>query len=115
VKRNIALYLKDILGNIAHAESFSAEMSYDEFRRDTKTVYAVIRCLEVLGEASKNIPTALRRKYPYIPWKEMAGMRDRLIHAYFGVDPQKVWLVLKEDLPRIKPEIERVLKDYSKD
>jgi len=84
MKRNLIPYLKDILDNLELAAGFTAGMSYDEFCLDTKTVYAVIRCLEVMGEAAKNIPTATRRKYPDIPWKEMAGMRDKLIHGYSG-------------------------------
>ena len=109
MKRNYTIYLQDILDNLALAESFTAGLSYEDFRRDTRTVYAVIRCLEVMGEAVKHIPAVVRRKYPDIPWKEMAGMRDKLIHAYSGVDTQKVWLVVQEHLPRLKHLITQVL------
>jgi uncharacterized protein with HEPN domain len=74
-------------------------------------VYAVIRCLEVMGEAAKNIPTAARRKYPDIPGKEMAGMRDKLIHGYSGVDSHKVWLVVRDYLPHLKAFITKMLQD----
>lgn len=113
MKRNLIPYLKDILDNLELAEGFTAGMSYDEFCLDTKTVYAVIRCLEVMGEAAKNIPTATRRKYPDIPWKEMAGMRDKLIHGYSGVDSHKVWLVVRDYLPRLKTFIIGMLQDFN--
>lgn len=112
MKRNYAIYLQDILDNLALAESFTAGLSYEDFRRDTRTVYAVIRCLEVMGEAAKNIPTATRRKYPDIPWKEMAGMRDKLIHGYSGVDSHKVWLVVQDYLPHLKTFIIGMLQDF---
>ncbi|HHT9124308.1 MAG TPA: HepT-like ribonuclease domain-containing protein [Candidatus Brocadiia bacterium] len=87
------------------------DLSYDQFYRDTKTLYAVVRCIEIIGEAAKNIPGTIQHKYPDIPWKEMAGMRDKVIHFYFGVDPQKVWLVVKERIPQIKPLVKKVLQD----
>jgi uncharacterized protein with HEPN domain len=111
MNRNILPYLKDILDNMELAEQFISGMSYEEFTQDRKTVYAVIRCLEVMGEAAKNIPAATRRKYQDIPWKEMAGMRDKLIHAYSGVDSYKVWMVIQDYFPRLKKSIEGILQD----
>ena len=92
-----------------------AGMSYKTFSRDTKTSYAVVRCIEIIGEAAKNIPTQIQRKNPEVPWKEMAGMRDKVIHFYFGVDPQKVWLVVKEHVPKMKPIVRKVLKELKGD
>ncbi len=69
---------------------------------DKKTLYAVIRCLEVLGEAAKKIPNCIREEYPEIPWQEIAGMRDRLIHEYFGVDIETIWDTIQEDLSPLK-------------
>jgi uncharacterized protein with HEPN domain len=77
-------------------------MSYETFAADKKTVNAVIRSLEVLGEAAKHIPTSFRRKHPDIPWSKMAGMRDVLIHDYMGVDLKTVWKVAQERLPELK-------------
>ena len=111
MNRDIGLYLKDILDNMERAEEFIGTLTYEEFSKDTKTSYAVVRCLEIIGEASKNIPGDIRRKYPDIPWKEMAGMRDKVIHFYFGLNFHKVWLVVKDDLPQIKLLIKKVLND----
>jgi uncharacterized protein with HEPN domain len=111
MKRNLLPYLKDILDNMELAGQFIARMSYEEFYQDKKTVYAMIRCLEVIGEAAKNIPTATRRKYPDIPWKEMAGMRDKLIHGYSGVDSKKVWMVIQDNFPGLRMSITGILQD----
>ena len=84
-KRDVRLFLYDILEAISKIENYTKGMSYDEFIHDEKTIDAVIRNLEIIGEAAKNIPEDAKNKYPEIPWKEIAGMRDKLIHAYFGV------------------------------
>jgi uncharacterized protein with HEPN domain len=101
-------YLVDILESALEVEIFIAGMSYDNFFRDKKTINAVIRSLEVMGEAAKRVPEDIRAKYPEIPWKRMAGMRDKLIHEYAGVDLETVWDVAKEELPAIKPMLERL-------
>ncbi|MBI5874432.1 MAG: DUF86 domain-containing protein [Deltaproteobacteria bacterium] len=110
-KRDYGDYLQDILTAAMEVKEFTTGMNYDEFIEDKKTVNAVIRSLEVLGEAAKRIPYEVRRKYPDVPWKRMAGMRDKLIHEYFGVDLEKVWLVVKEELPPLEPIIEQILKE----
>ncbi len=86
-------------------------MTFDSFITDRKTVNAVIRSMEVIGEAAKNVPESLRKKYPAVPWKKMAGMRDKLIHEYSGVDLETVWKTATEDLPSIKSMISSVLED----
>ena len=93
--RDCRLYLKDILAELESVETFVAGMDLGEFSADDKTASAVVRKFEIIGEAAKNIPEDIRRRYPKIPWKEMAGMRDRVIHFYFGVDYQ---LSLRETL-----------------
>ena len=114
MNRNIVLYVKDILDSMENAEKFVEGMTCEEFNEDIKTSYAVTRCIEIIGEASKNIPESMRSKYPDIPWREMAGMRDKVIHFYFGVNSLRVWLVVKEDIPKIKPLIQKVLEDLTK-
>ena len=83
-------------------------MSYAAFICDRKTINAVIRSPEVMGEAAKRIPEEVRKKYPDIPWKRMAGMRDKLIHEYAGVDLETVWDVITEELPPLKPLLEKL-------
>jgi len=109
--RNVALYVRDILQNMQDAEEFTHGLSYDEFAADKKTLNAVLRSVEVIGEAAKNVPDSIRSNYPAVPWKEMAGMRDKVIHFYFGVDREAVGLAVKERIPAIKPLIEQVLRD----
>ena len=111
MSRNITLYVKDILQNMLEAEEFIEGMSYEQFISDKRTLNAVLRSLEVIGEAAKNIPDEIRAKYPDIPWKEMAGMRDKVIHFYFGVDKEVIWFVVKDRIPAIRPLIERTLKE----
>ncbi|MDF2957177.1 MAG: HEPN domain protein [Candidatus Alkanophagales archaeon MCA70_species_1] len=115
MKREIGDYIEDILEAMTNAMEFTKDMSYDEFVKDTKTVYAVIRAIEIIGEAVKNIPEETRKKYPDIPWRSMAGMRDKVIHAYFGVKIERVWEVVKRDIPNLKPKFERMLIEEVKD
>ena len=111
--RDYRLYLKDILAAMESIEVFVEGMDLEAFRTDDKTASAVIRKFEIIGEASKQIPEEIRRSDPDIPWKEMAGMRDRLIHFYFGVDYQLVWTTIKERLPQAKLQIQRILQDWA--
>jgi len=111
--RDYQLYLKDILSAMDSIEAFVEGMSFEEFRADDKTASAVIRKFEIIGEATKNIPDEIRHQYPTVPWKEMAGMRDRLIHFYFGMDYKLVWTTIKERLPQVKPEIQCIHEDLA--
>lgn len=106
--REMTDYLADILTAIAEIDDFTHEMNYEEFTTDKKTINAVIRSLEVLGEATKHIPAPFRKKHPDIPWSKMAGLRDVLIHDYMGVDLMTVWKVAKERLPEVKEQIEKL-------
>jgi uncharacterized protein with HEPN domain len=106
-KRDVSDYIDDILIAIYDIETFTKDMSYETFAKDKKTINAVIRSLEILGEATKLIPKPVRQKYLDIPWNKMAGMRDVLIHDYMGVDLKTVWKVTQERLHELKPLLEK--------
>ncbi|MCD6542142.1 MAG: DUF86 domain-containing protein [Thermoplasmata archaeon] len=114
MRRDYKLFIKDILDAIEKIEEFVAGMDFEEFKNDDKTVSAVVRKLEIIGEATKNIPDEIRQKHPDLPWKEMAKIRDKLIHGYFVVDHQIVWNVVKKELPLLKPKIEKILQEETK-
>ena len=107
-------YVDDVVEAMDDAERFVEGMEYRDFVKDKKTAYAVTRAVEVIGEAVKNIPDSVKKRYPRIPWKKMAGMRDKLIHEYFGVDLRRVWNTVKKDIPELKPMFEKILKDFEK-
>ena len=106
-------YLNDIIEVIDDIQCFTENLSLKDLESDKKTLYAVIRCLEILGEAVKKIPKNVKERYPDIPWKDMAGMRDVLIHDYFGVDVETVWLTVNEKIPHIKPIVGKMLKELN--
>jgi uncharacterized protein with HEPN domain len=102
---------------LEHAEKavhFVQGMAESDFRHDEKTIFAVIRALEVIGEAAKNIPEPIRNKYPHIPWRDVAGMRDKLIHHYFGVDLETVWKTVMKDLPLLRANLEAAIVQESR-
>lgn len=104
-------YLQDILDAVESAEQFVTDMDYATFASDKKTVFAVVRALEIVGEATKRIPDEIRQRYPGVPWRAMAGMRDKLTHDYRGVNVRLVFNTLRSDLPSLRAEITQILTD----
>lgn len=108
--RDHALFIKDISQAIERIESFISGMDYDAFVEDDKTLSAVVRKLEIIGEAVKQLPDSFTQQHPAIPWKQIAGMRDKLIHFYFWVDPLLVWQTVQNRLPELKAAITEAVK-----
>ena len=109
MKREYEDYLRDMLENAEKALSFVEGLDYDTFGEDDKAIYAVIRALEIIGEAARQIPEDVREANSEIPWREISGMRNKLTHEYFGVNTKVVWRTVKEDLPVIIPALKKML------
>jgi uncharacterized protein with HEPN domain len=90
-------------------------MDYKSFANDDKTLSAVVRKIEIIGEATRNIPSSITDKYTNIPWSDMAKMRDKVIHSYFGIDYMTIWNVVKIRFPEMKPELEKILTELNND
>ena len=111
MKRDYKLFLQDIIDAMESIELFLGNMTLNELSNDDKSSSAIIRKFEIVGEATKNLPENLKEEHPEIPWKSMAGMRDRLIHAYFGIDYKLVWEAIKIEIPHLKPQLKEILKE----
>ncbi len=109
-KRGNPEFLNDIYEAIQRIELYIKSIDYENFLKDIKTQDAVIRNLEIIGEAVKNISEDFKTENPQLPWKDLAGVRDKLIHHYFGVNLEVVWYIIKNDLPPLREEIQRILE-----
>ncbi len=112
-ERELKDYLEDIFKQILMIEKFTQNIqTFETFQKDEMVVYACIRALEIMGEAVKNIPDEFRQQYPKVPWKKIAGIRDVLIHHYFGIDERVIWKSIKINIPEIKPILKKMLREF---
>lgn len=105
--------VEDILDEISKIELLVGEVTYEQFADEFRINYAAVRALEIIGEATKRLPMEVREAYPSVPWREMAGMRDRIIHGYDTVDLRIVWDTIRQRIPALKTLIAQILEDYS--
>lgn len=110
--REWRFFIQDIYDAMQHIKDFVGTMKRNEFLADEKTRSAVAFKIENIGEASKNIPKEIRKKYKELPWTDIARMRDKITHFYFGINYKVVWSVVKKELPAIEPAIENILRDF---
>ena len=114
-RRGVSILLEEILEAIGLLHQYTAGLTYEEFAEDVKTQDSVTRRLEIIGEAAKGIPEGLRSKYPSVPWRDITGARDVLVHEYFRIDLEMAWDMVQNDLPALEREVRRILEaeDFS--
>ncbi len=111
MKRDVRLYIEDIWESIQRIEEYTHSIDKEEFLNNAQIQDAVVRRLEVIGEAVKNVPHGLKEKYQDIPWRRIAGMRDIVAHGYFGVRLDRIWRVIREDIPVLRNEIAKLREE----
>ena len=109
-KRDPCLFLGDILEAIGRIEEYTRGYTFETFVNDKKTVDAILRNLEIIGEAARNVPEDIRRKYSTVPWRRVVGLRNVVVHHYFGVDLSVVWVIVSSQLVELKEEIEKIIE-----
>ena len=109
--KKIEPFLKHIREECIYLENASKELDFEKFINDETLKRAFARSLEIIGEAVKSIPDSFKKNYTHIPWKKIAGLRNILIHKYFGVDYRNLWKIIKEDIPKLKKDINQILEN----
>lgn len=113
MRKDDSVYLRHVLDAICRIEEYTQDITYRNFLNNHLRQDGVIRQIEVIGEAVKKLSPELKERHPEIPWKDVAGMRDKLIHDYLGVDLDAVWNTAKKDIPRLKEEIESIVESIT--
>ena len=115
MEKDDTVYLRHILDAITTIQEYLQGVNEEKFKATRLLQDGVIRQIEIIGEAIRHMSRNIRKAYPEIPWQDIAGMRDKLIHDYFGVDIEKVWNTAQEDLPSLKEQVINILRDYGRD
>ena len=108
-KRESLLYLQDILDSISKIFAYTNSRSYEKLVNDEMALDAIVRNLEIIGEAAKNVPSEVKEKYPNVPWREIGGTRNKILHEYFGINLEIIWKTIQEDLPILEREIKTIV------
>jgi uncharacterized protein with HEPN domain len=114
MKKDPGVFLEHILECIDLIEEYSEGVSEAEFARSTPLQDMIVRRIEIIGEAVKNLPADLKREHPEIPWRDIAGLRDIVVHQYFGLDLELIWDVVKKDIPELKPKILKMMDEMER-
>ena len=114
-KRVYTDYLQDIVDHAEKAMRFVRGVSFDDFGDNEEKVFAVVKMLEIIGEAARHLPKSVRDKYANIPWKQVTGMRDKMTHEYFSVDLEVVWRTVHDDLPPLRDTAKKILEDLAQE
>jgi len=111
MNKDVTVFLKRILESIEKIESFSKGLSKQGLKENELKQYAIIRAIEIIGEAVKNIPESFKKKHPHIEWRQISGTRDRIVHHYFGVDLNIIWDIVHKQLGPLKEDIKQILNE----
>jgi len=110
-RRNARLLLQDMLESLEKIERYTTGLTFERFAWDDRTVDAVVRNLEIIGEAAQQIPSEVRERYPEVPWRRVIGLRNVVVHEYFAVDVEIVWTVVRQSLPELKEALRRMMAE----
>ncbi|MFW6348304.1 MAG: DUF86 domain-containing protein [Cyclonatronaceae bacterium] len=109
-KRNYLFYLEDMYDSMLRIQEYIEHLSLDEFSESSLVIDAVVRNLEIIGEASKHVPVSVKQKYPQLPWKQMYGLRNFIVHEYFGIDIEIIWKIISDELPQNAKDLEALIQ-----
>lgn len=111
MKKEPSIFIGHILECLELIEGYAKGMTKEELSKDELRTDAIVRRIEIIGEAAKNIPNSIKKHHPTVPWRAMAGMRDIIVHQYYGIEVDEIWGVIKKDAPRLKKQMQTILKD----